>query len=446
MWRGDVKIFPKRHAMPMIAVAACAVAVVVASPAYAAQTTRYVGGANCSDTGSGTQSQPYCTIKAAAAAVTAGQTVLVSRGTYAGGVSVTHSGTATAPIVLQPAGGAAVTVSGGTNGFLVSGRSYVTIRGFIVTATTGYGISVASSSHITISGNTVTHAGHPVSGQTAGGIKLSGTTASTVSRNTTDHNSDHGIFINSSSSGNRASGNEASFNAEGYQRNANGINVTGPNNSLIGNVVHDNEDSGLQFYPGANNGLAALNVSYNNGDHGIDDLNVTGGRLIGNTVYHNCTSGINVEGTSGSYTVENNIAVDNAVYPAYKGIACSRRAGNIGIWDSAPATTTVDSNLVYLSKSGTMYVFGSSYTSLAAMRAATGQELHGVQASPRFANASGGSLRLTEGSPAIDAANSGVSGEQTLDILGAARVDDPRVANTGIGPRRYDDIGAYEFG
>ncbi len=115
-------------------------------------------------------------------------------------------------------------------------------------------------------------------------------------------------------------------------------------------------------------------MSYNNGDHGIDDLNVTGGRIIGNTIFHNCTSGINVEGTSGNYVVENNIAVDNAVYPAYKGISCNRRAGNIGIWDSAPATTTVDSNLVYLSKAGTMYVFGSSYSSLAAMQAATGQE------------------------------------------------------------------------
>ena len=102
-------------------------------------------------------------------------------------------------------------------------------------------------------------------------------------------------------------------------------------------MLHDNEDSGLQFYTGGNNNLATLNVTYNNGDHGIDDLNVTGGRLIGNTVYRNCTSGINVEGTSGNYLVENNIAVDNAVYPAYNGISCARRAGNIGIWDSRAA-------------------------------------------------------------------------------------------------------------
>ena len=195
-------------------------------------------------------------------------------------------------------------------------------------------------------------------------------------------------------------------------------------------MVHDNEDSGLQFYTGGNNNLATLNVTYNNGDHGIDDFNVTGGRLIGNTVYRNCTSGINVEGTSGNYTVKNNIAVDNAVYPAYNGISCSRRAGNIGIWDSAPPTTTVDHNLVQLTKAGTMYVFGSPYSSLAAMQTATGQEASGVQGDPKFAAAASGDFRLTAGSPAIDRGDSGVSGEQSQDLLGNPRVDDPATANT----------------
>jgi hypothetical protein len=156
-------------------------------------------------------------------------------------------------------------------------------------------------------------------------------------------------------------------------------------------------------------------------------------------------SGINVEGTSGNYLVENNIAVDNAVYPAYQGIACNRRAGNIGIWDSAPATTTVDANLVYLTTPGTMYVFGSSFTSLAAMKTATGQEQHGLQANPLFVNPTAGNLALQQGSPAIDSADSGASGEQLVDINGNPRVDDPAVPNTGIGPRAYDDRGAYEF-
>jgi len=414
--------------------------------AGAAAATLYVGGAGCSDSGSGTIDQPFCTISRAATVATAGQTVLVSSGSYAGPVTVRNSGAAGSPITFQPAPGASVTVSGGSNGFALSSRSYVVVRGFRIAGTTSYGISVSSSDHITLDGNTVTAAGHPVQGQIAAGIVLSGATSSLVTGNHADNNSDSGIVLKSSTTGTTVSYNEASGNANGYQRNANGINVIAAGNTVIGNVLHDNEDSGLQFYPGGNNNLAAVNVSYNNGDHGIDDLNVTGGRLIGNTIYHNCTSGINVEGTSGNYLVENNIAVDNAVYPAYHGISCNRRAGNIGIWDSAPATTTVNSNLVYLTKSGTMYVFGTSYASLAAMQAATGQERTGLQADPRFAGASSGNLQLLGSSPAIDSADSGASGEQPTDALGAGRVDIASVPNTGLGPRPYDDRGAYEFG
>ncbi|MDX6324991.1 MAG: hypothetical protein QOK15_1345, partial [Nocardioidaceae bacterium] len=152
---------------------------------------------------------------------------------------------------------------------------------------------------------------------------------------------------------------------------------------------------------------------------------------------------------SGSYVVKNNIAVDNAVYPAYNGIACSRRAGNIGIWDSAPSSTVVDHNLVWLTTSGKMYVFGSSYTSLAAMQAATGQEQHGVQASPGFAGAGAGNFALTAGSAAIDRGDSGALGSTTTldtDLLGKPRVDDPSTPNTyAEGPRSYDDLGAYEL-
>src|SRR5207247_10378829 len=123
------------------------------------------------------------------------------------------------------------------------------------------------------------------------------------------------------------------------------------------------------------------NVTYNNGDHGIDNLDVTGGVLVGNPAFHNCTSGIHVECTSANYTIENNIAVDNAVYPAYKGISCTRRTGNIGVYDSAPATTTADYNIVNLTTAGDLYNWNeTAYSSLAALQAASGQESRGIQA------------------------------------------------------------------
>jgi PKD repeat protein len=447
-----MRLRSRRTTIAVAAAAATAVTAFVAFPAAAIQTTYYVSGSGCSDTGTGTQDLPFCTISKGAAVATAGQTVIVNPGSYTEQVTVANSGTAGNPVTLKAATAGTVTVTGRTDGFVVSGKSYVTIDGFVVTGTSGIGMKLSSSNNLSISNNTVTFSGHPVSGQNAAGIDLSSVTASLVTGNVSDHNSFYGFHVAGSSTGVTLLRNEASFNAEGWQRNANGIDVVAPGNFVIGNVLHDNEDSGLQFYPGGDNGVAANNVIYNNGDHGIDDLNVTGGKLIGNTVFHNCTDGINVEGTSGNYTVVNNVAVDNAVYPAYNGIACGRRVGNIGIYDSAPNGTTVDNNVVNLTTAGSMYHWGSSsYSSLAAFRAGTGQGAHDIQADPKFvavgtgSDSSGWNLHLQEGSAAIDSADSGAPSEQTADADGKPRVDDPNVANTGLGARTYDDRGAYEF-
>jgi PKD repeat protein len=128
------------------------------------------------------------------------------------------------------------------------------------------------------------------------------------------------------------------------------------------------------------------------------------------------------------------------------GLACSRRAGNIGVWDGAQNSTLVDHNLVYLSKSGVMYAWGSTYTSLAAMQAAWGQEAAGIQADAKFADAAAWDLSLREGSPAIDRGGSGIPSEQATDILGYPRVRDPNVGNAfAVGSRLYDDLAPYEF-
>ena len=93
-----------------------------------------------------------------------------------------------------------------------------------------------------------------------------------------------------------------------------------------------------------------------------------------------------------------------------------------------------------------LFVWGStSYKTLSAFRTATGQEQHGVQADPLFVSATVDDFHLLEGSPAIDSADSSAPGEQTADFAGAPRVDDPATVDTGVGPRSYDDRGAYEF-
>jgi parallel beta-helix repeat protein len=276
---------------------------------------------------------------------------------------------------------------------------------------------------------------------TAAGIRLTDTTDSLVQANTIHHNTLAGVYLTGTTTRVQVLDNDTYMNAAGWTRLAPGIDVRSSGNTIANNVSHDNEDSGLQFYPGGSNSLAVNNVAYDNGDHGIDNLNVTGQRLIGNTIYNNVTAGINVEAsTQSSATVENNISVDN-------GINSPRTSSNIRIDSLSIAGSTVDYNLVSLRTPGTtMYIWGTTgYSSLVAFQQATGQEPHGLQADPRWANPTSHDFHFTGGSPAIDSANSGVSGEQTTDLEGNPRHDDPNTPNTGAGPRHYDDRGAYEF-
>src|SRR6478735_7567657 len=86
---------------------ALAVVVLSTGPSSAAGTTYAVDGAStaCTDSGSGTSSQPFCTIGAAMRrALAPGDTVAVSPATYREQVTVAASGAAGNPIVLQATG------------------------------------------------------------------------------------------------------------------------------------------------------------------------------------------------------------------------------------------------------------------------------------------------------------------------------------------------------
>jgi len=403
--------------------------------------TLYVDNGNpfCTDNGSGTQLQPFCTISAAASHAGAGQTVQVASGTYHETVSVSASGTAQSPVVITSAPGANVVVTGGSSGFLVSGANWVTINGFTVTATTGQGILVQNSTAVTISNNHVSYAGQPVSGQSRSGIYCSASSSSIISGNDVEHNTSYGIYLTGCSNV-LVKGNTSAYNAFGWQRAASGIRLyRSVANTVTQNFAHDNEDSGIEFDGGANNNLTLENVTWNNGDHGIDDLASPGQRIIGNSVYKNVAAGINVEGNSTDATIRNNVSVDN-------GIGSPRTRSDIRIENGSTTGTTMDYDLTYLTTPDTLVIWASvSYTSLAAFQTATGQEQHGLAADPKWVNAAGGDFRLTPGSPAIDSADSGNPDESATDVLGNPRVDDPATTNTGAGPRGFDDRGAYEY-
>lgn len=139
----------------------------------------------------------------------------MSSGTYGGPVNPNNSGTASAPIVFAAAPGASVTLTGGNYGFYLSGKSYLTVRGFRITGTSQAGIHVTGSNNVTLSGNHVSYAGRPVSSQIAAGIRLSNMANSLVEANTVDHNTLAGIYLDGTTTGVRVLGNHAYMNAAG---------------------------------------------------------------------------------------------------------------------------------------------------------------------------------------------------------------------------------------
>jgi parallel beta-helix repeat protein len=401
----------------------------------------------CMDDGSGAGSRttPFCTIGRAAQVAVAGDIVQVSSGTYEETVTPEHSGNPGARIVFRTAPQATVVIEGSSHGFDIDGRQWIVVRGFIITGTSSNGILIKNSSHVAVRGAHVSYSGRPVDGAIAAGIRLEASSESVISATVTDHNSDAGIYLLNGSTKNRLIRNTAFSNARQFVRAAPGIDVRSPGNVIADNITYDNEDSGIQLYNGANNSVVYDNVTYDNGDHGIDCLNSTGAVIVGNTVYENTTAGINLEGANGTAAstggrVENNISVDNGLTNT------TGTKADIRVDPNSTAGTTLDYDLVWLSRSGTVMVWGNtSYASLAAFVAASGQETHGIEADPRWSAPGSGDFRLTEGSPAIDSADSTAPSEPPVDIVGSPRVDDPATTNTGQGARTYDDRGAYEF-
>ncbi|HTP02793.1 MAG TPA: right-handed parallel beta-helix repeat-containing protein [Anaerolineales bacterium] len=440
--------------------------------ASAAGTTYYVDNTvACADTNAGTlQTAPWCTLaKAEANAKNAGDTVIVLHGTYAESVTLQGSGAAGSPITFKAGPGAVVTVTGhgGTSSaFAMASRSYIVIDGFTITETRGPGIYADTSDHITISNNHVSYAGHN-SGidQHVQGIKLKTTTNSTITGNTVDHNSCIGIRLVDNSNGNIISNNVSYANDSTIAwpvvpySDAAGIEVDDSNNNtIVHNDVHGNEDSGINLYVGtlgtgsANNTVSG-NLSYGNGDHGIDNNGAPNNIIVGNTIQGNFTSGINLEANSAGATLANNVLVNNGSNPG------GRKGGNI-YPDSTSLPASMDYNLYFQTSASSQQINydGTPYLTLAAFKAAHPTlEVHGLEVDPKLvspgapnpnsqqAYAVSGNYHIQSGSPAIDSANSGASGEQTTDIEGNARFDDPATANTGAGTRTYDDRGAYEF-
>ena len=235
-----------------------------------------------------------------------------------------------------------MTVTGQANGFYISGKSWITVSGFTLTGTTDHGLYVSSeSSHITLADNHVTSAGDTAPGQTEIGDLLQQCQRLLDRRQHRPTTTP--VTASTSHPGRPATwsdGNSSFSNAMGYQRGGLGIRVySSPGNTISTTSPTTTRTPGSSSTPAATTTWSLDNVIYNNGDHGIDDLNVD--RRDGssrNTVYQQrAPAGINVEGNSTGATIANNISVDNGIKSPR---TARQHPGRVRLDRRAPRSTT----------------------------------------------------------------------------------------------------------
>ena len=415
----------------------------------------------------------YATIQAGLSAANAGDTVFVKAGTYAETVTFGKSGTAAAPIVLQNYGTDAPVIDGnGTSGNVVSisGRSNVQIIGFEVMNASGGDPSI--------------------------GISIEGSGSNILVKNckvhdiASDNKNAHGIAAYATSGTApilhlTLDGNEV-YNCKLGQSESVVLNGNVDSFTVINNVVHDNDNIGIDFigFEGtasandqARDGLCANNHVYNissksnptyGGDQSADGLYVDGGRniIIERNIVDNCDIGIEVASEHGGKTTSDITVRSNFVsrsyqsnlltggYAASKGNASNIMFVNNTLYHGAQgevalqfncSNITIKNNICYAS-SGQAYLgnWGSNnsgvtvdnnlYYGASTSSPGAWADAHAMYADPKLVNAPT-DMHLVSNSPAINA-----GAALTSDIVGTLDIDgQARVAGGTI------DIGADEY-
>jgi parallel beta-helix repeat protein len=313
-------------------------------------------------------------------------------------------------------------------GFNVYTKSFIKIIGFEVTRADDRGIYMQNGcADIEITGNKVTFsASYGI--QTVNGQRV------VIRGNVSSDNGNHGIGLISGAANCTVADNESFRNVHPTQRVANGIYLyAAPNNTVVGNRVHDNQDTGLQFSGGSNNCIAVHNRSWKNGDHGYDHLASSGVKHVNDIAHANFLDGFSFEGNSPGGSLYNSIGVDN---------------GGRNLWvDAASAVGFSSDHNVFWNATLNPIVkwIDVSYSDLAGYRTASGQDGHSRQGNPLFVNGGNGDFHVNMGSSAIDLAHSGVANWPALDIAGGARLDDTRTVDGGQGTIAYADAGVFEY-
>ncbi|AUY49737.1 right-handed parallel beta-helix repeat-containing protein [Streptomyces sp. CB01881] len=358
------------------------------STASATPATLYVNnrpGAACTDSGTGAQAAPYCTVGAAAAVAQPGQTVEIQPGTYRESLVLTRSGTAEAPITFRSGGGgdslAAIGMgSAPDTGVTVRGASHIRFESLLVEPNIDKGVLLVDGGHDVSFSRVTTNGAVHVTGGSSQVVYAGGTVAAVRG--------------------------QSPFTVDG---------------GSTGTVLTTNGINSDSYGPAT----------------GILVEDAPGTVVVSNSVHSWCFPALALNGGSSGAVVENNV-----VSTARSGEPCGNdaaRATGITVAQGATAGTKVDYNVVDPSSGAAAYSWaGTAFTAQPAFTAASGQGAHDFVAPPWVPKGPDAPVNHT-----IDSADENAPWMLPADQYGMAAVDNPTVPNTGTGTG-FRDRGAYE--
>lgn len=350
---------------------------------------------------------------------------------------------------------------------------YIVVDGFTVLRAAGKGIFMQGSEPGRALSNIVQN--DTTAECWAQGIEFLSTRRGLITHNLSHDNGSHGIHVAVSDTcgvtWNTSYGNDDPLLVRGGKAGIKiGDSATDTSRTVVNcwvdyNVVHDNEDTGIDLL-GARLIAVRRNVTYRNRDHGFDNNTTAYTAFINNTAFGNEHDGMSIENTS------SNVSIYNCIFAYDAHNAATLASPTEGVWElevNGAAGFTSDNNVFIgwgpglADTAGTggerhlILYGGTPYDALnTGYQTASGQDHASYQSFPAFADTGLAAYDFTIADNAsavtdnvVDAANANISGWLSPMWLSA----DPhgiaphqaKKADAGSGTPSYMDIGAFEY-
>ncbi|MFF1909997.1 PKD domain-containing protein [Kitasatospora sp. NPDC058218] len=391
-----------------VAIAGSAVAgTVLPFTAHAASAVLYVDNgpsANCSDTGTGTKGQPFCTVQAAADVVEPGQTVdIAPNRRFIGQVTVKRSGLPGKPIVFK------------------SDIPYRVPSTFVGTEEWSQGSNPAPHA-LLLDG---------VHDVTVTGLNLKAPQEAVLVKDSTR------IVLDRDD----ASGGDPVFNGvRAFPQATPTVRITGASADVTVSRTRffGAPVAGVAVEAGVSGTVVTTNQIADGTGRGVIATDAPGTVVVSNTFGRNCQTDLELAGTSTGAVVENNILTR---VPTASCDGTVPTATPLVVSTGSAQGTKVDYNTVVPSGTDSYSWGGTSYATSEAFRA-TGQGEHDNNTDPGF-NRVVNNYTPSATAAVTDAADTTAPGMLATDVYGDAPADHPGVPN--LGTAGFRDRGAIEL-